>query len=316
MYWTKGSYLLNGSVETGYKPYLSLTGTSMAAPIVAGTAALMIQANPKLTPNLVKAIIQYTAQDYGYDTLSQGAGFLNTRGAVLLSRFYATAKPGQLMPMQLPWSKTIIWGNRKLTGGVIKPNGSAWATNVVWGTSLTVSGQNIVWGTMRDSDNIVWGTSLLDAADVVWGTMSSVQGENIVWGTKRDGDNIVWGTARNIVWGTSCGGANCDNIVWGTALRDVDNIVWGTQLDADNIVWGTSGLVRNIVWGTSSEADNVTWGCSGEETPPFDDPDVPSIFDGTSFDSLFPPEIAPEPVSTDPVGSIMTTTTTVIGGVL
>ena len=35
--------------------------------MVAGTVALMIQANPKLTPNLVKAIIEYTAQNYNYD---------------------------------------------------------------------------------------------------------------------------------------------------------------------------------------------------------------------------------------------------------
>jgi hypothetical protein len=92
-------------------------------------------------------------------------------------------------------------------------------------------------------------------------------------------------------------------------------------------VWGTSGEVENIVWGTSSEADNITWGCSGEETPVFDDPDVPSVFDGTSFDSLFPPEVAPDAVVTDPDASIMTTTTTttttvigettgLIGGVL
>ncbi len=332
MYTTKAAYLLNGSVQTAYKPYLSLTGTSMASPIVAGTAALMIQANPKLTPNLVKAIIQYTAQNYGYDALTQGAGFLNTRGAVQLARFYATAKVGQRVPSQKPWSKTILWGNHKLTGGVIKPNGSAWATNVVWGASETVTGQNIVWGTIAgDFDNVVWGTSLLDADNTVWGTMSSALGENIVWGTMRDGDNIVWGTLAdvdNIVWGTMCAGADCENIVWGTsALMDFDNIVWGTQLDANNIVWGTSGLVENIVWGTSSEADNITWGCSGEETAPFDDPDVPSVFDGTSFDSLFPPEIAPEAVVTDPGASIMTTTTTttttvtgattgLIGGVL
>ncbi|PYR89740.1 MAG: hypothetical protein DMF84_23735 [Acidobacteria bacterium] len=333
MYTTKAAYLLNGSVPTAYKPYLSLTGTSMASPIVAGTAALMIQANPKLTPNLVKAIIEYTAQNYGYDALTQGAGFLNTRGAVQLARFYATARAGQVIPSQRPWSKTILWGNRRLTGGVIKPNGSAWATSTVWGSGLTVTGQNIVWGTdAGDFYNIVWGTSLLDADNIVWGTMSSVLGENIVWGTMRDGDNIVWGTLGggfdNIVWGTMCAGADCENIVWGTStLMDFANIVWGTQLDVANIVWGTSGDAENIVWGTSSEADNITWGCSGEETPLFDDPDMPSVFDGTTFDSLFPPEIAPETVVTDPGASIMTTTTTttttvigattgLIGGVL
>ena len=59
----------------------------MAAPVVSGTVALMLQANPKLTPNLVKAILQYTAQVYaGYKPLEQGAGFLNALGAVQLAR--------------------------------------------------------------------------------------------------------------------------------------------------------------------------------------------------------------------------------------
>ena len=44
----------------------------MAAPVVSGTVALMLQANPKLTPNLVKGILQYTAQVYpGYNALLQ-----------------------------------------------------------------------------------------------------------------------------------------------------------------------------------------------------------------------------------------------------
>ena len=71
----------------------------MAAPIVSGTVALMMQANPKLTPNLVKAILEYTAQDYHYDALTEGAGFLNSRGAVDLARFYATAKAGQCVSL-------------------------------------------------------------------------------------------------------------------------------------------------------------------------------------------------------------------------
>ena len=37
----------------------------MAAPVVSGTVALMLEANPSLTPNAVKAILQYTAQELG-----------------------------------------------------------------------------------------------------------------------------------------------------------------------------------------------------------------------------------------------------------
>ena len=56
---TRPSALVNGG--NGTPQYLSLSGTSMAAPHVAGVAALMLQANPALTPNAIKAILQYTA---------------------------------------------------------------------------------------------------------------------------------------------------------------------------------------------------------------------------------------------------------------
>jgi hypothetical protein len=231
-------------------PYLSLSGTSMAAPVVSGTIAAMLQANPALTPNAIKAILQYTAQTYaGYDPLTEGAGFLNGIGAVRLARFYATAQPGQVVPTQQMWSRHIIWGNQQLTGGVPVATANAFALGTTWGSAKTVTGQNIVWGTMAEGDNIVWGTA--------------AEGDNIVWGTSAEGDNIVWGTARNadnIVWGTACGGGDCDNIVWGT-MSQGDNIVWGTAAEGDNIVWGTAGLnVDNIVWGTMSQADNIVWG--------------------------------------------------------
>src|SRR4030095_11254995 len=116
-YQEKTQYLLNGTLNLSTKPYLALSGTSMAAPVVSGTVALMLQANPYLTPNFIKAILQYTAQRYaGYNALEQGGGFLNTYGAVRLARFYATAHYGDPMPVQSIWSRQIIWGNHRLKG--------------------------------------------------------------------------------------------------------------------------------------------------------------------------------------------------------
>jgi hypothetical protein len=241
----------------------------------------MLQANPNLTPNLVKAILQYTAQVYpGYKPLEQGAGFLNTYGAVKLAKFYSTHTVGQRIPTQTTWSKHIIWGNHMLSGGYLSPLANAWANNVVWGTARVLgdTGDNIVWGTdcgNGDCDNIVWGTADDNGDNIVWGTVARLLkglslDDNIVWGTAGDADNIVWGTADddNIVWGTDCGGADCDNIVWGTS--DDDNIVWGTADEGDNIVWGTDGG-DNIVWGTDDGGDNIVWGTSDDSAPLFAD---------------------------------------------
>ncbi len=317
---TKSNALLSGIVRTANKPYLSLTGTSMAAPIVTGSVALMLQANPKLTPNMVKAIIQYTAQNYHYDALTQGAGFLNTKGAVDLARYLVAPTAGQKYPYNHVWSRTILWGNHRLRNGVIKPAGSAWSVNTVWGAASDAEGDNIVWGTVcptSQCDTVIWGAAGIDALGLEWGTVDT-EGDNIVWGTSLDieTDNIVWGTvgdaeSDNIVWGTGCGGADCATIVWGASVAEseLDNIVWGTagSLEADNIVWGTSGDVGSIVWATSAD----------EVSPVFDDPAVPGVFDGsvTAFDGLFD-ESAPVPVTEivpeAPLAVLPTTTTTTV----
>jgi subtilisin family serine protease len=331
MYYTKPQYLLTGSFGGGYKPYLSLTGTSMAAPVVSGAVALMLQANPSLTPNMVKAILQYTAQIYpGYNALTQGAGFINAQGAVQLARFFRTAQSGSRLTIPGEWGRQVIWGNHRIKGGVIRPNANAFQLGTTWGSAFDRDGDNVVWGTLEHGDNIVWGTfDLLSADNLVWGTVRDLAGDNLVWGTYGSDDNLVWGTIfgdDNIVWGTDCGGSrDCDNLVWGTAITAdnlvwgtamaADNLVWGTALAGDNLVWGTNGETDNLVWGTSAEADNMTWGNSGEDAALFDDPIAePTSFNQTVFESLFLAPLVTVPVSEEnAVTQPITSTLGVVG---
>jgi serine protease AprX len=246
--------LVTGTAGGAY-PYLTLSGTSMAAPVVSGVVARMLQANPALTPNAVKAILQYTATvTPAVDWLSQGAGFLNTEAAVSLAQFYATARDGDSLS-SAGWSRHIIWGNYRVSGGVLQPWGSAWGNNIIWGSG----GDNIIWGSgcsTRACDNIIWGSA---KDNIIWGSAK----DNIIWGSAKDNiiwgsakDNIIWGSTKdNIIWGSACGGRDCDNIIWGSGA---DNIIWGSG--SDNIIWGSGG--DNIIWG--SGGDNIIWGSGGD----------------------------------------------------
>ena len=325
-YSTKVNFLLGGSGVLSFKPYLSLTGTSMSAPVVSGTVALMMQANPALTPNLVKAIIQYTAERRpGYSALEQGAGFLNTRGAVQMARFFRTAQPGAVLHIPSGWSRQIIWGNHRLSGGVIRPNANAYNRLTTWGATLDDDGDNIVWGTLLEAgENLVWGTvDSLSEENLVLGTVLGSDGENLVWGTS-EAENLVWGTFgdENIVWGTDCGGADCENLVWGTTGGTDENLVWGTADADENLVWGTSGDIdENLVWGTSDDGENLVWGTSSTATPLYEDPEgEPVNYDQTVWESIFPAdsiEVAPvaeEPTVVEPVLSTVTSTSLIGGG--
>jgi subtilisin family serine protease len=199
LYNTKPLMRLRGTVQTATEPYLSLSGTSMASPVVSGTIALMLQANPALTPNLVKAILEFTAEAHtGYDGLTEGAGFLNARGAVEVAQKVAagSATLDVTMPQDdpTPWSRHVIWSNTLVGGDALAA--SAWATDVTWG-SAAVEHASV------DGD----GIDLISSTDC-----GGAACEAVVWSASADGDQAP-SMSRAITWGSNVLGPE-DDIVW------------------------------------------------------------------------------------------------------
>jgi len=64
--------------------YFEMSGTSMAAPMVSGTIALMLEANPSLTPNQIKSIL--LATDVPYKNMTDTAGVIDAKKAVEIAK--------------------------------------------------------------------------------------------------------------------------------------------------------------------------------------------------------------------------------------
>src|SRR6185369_2783117 len=117
---------------------MQMSGTSVSTPIAAGAAALMLQLNPKLTPNMVKAFMEYSAQKLsGFGTLEQGAGELNVDGAMRLAML---ARQDLTSPVQV--------GTSLLTGSVTASS-SFCSTSFNWSATIvrkfnTMTGSSLV----------------------------------------------------------------------------------------------------------------------------------------------------------------------------
>jgi len=170
---------------SSYGKYFRLSGTSMATPVVSGAVALMLQQNPSLTPDQVKARLmktawkgftQYTSSldDVGntysnqYDIFTYGAGYLDI-DAALNNTDLATG---------IALSPTAVYNSTNNTVTLMNTNSVVWgSTSVVWGATSVVWGNSVVWGANTiTSNSVVWGST-----SVVWGA-TSVSGFSVVWG--------------------------------------------------------------------------------------------------------------------------------------
>ena len=127
--------------------YLRLSGTSMATPVVAAAAALMIQKDPTLTPDLVKARLMKTAwKSYvvrgsavgpagnlfitQHDVFAVGAGYLDV-AAALNSNDLANGGAASPTATYSRLTHVATLSNGTPLGG----SSVIWGSSAIWGSS-------------------------------------------------------------------------------------------------------------------------------------------------------------------------------------
>ena len=145
--------------------YFRLTGTSMAAPVVAGVVALLLQKNPDLTPEQVKFILTDTARSVSGSSDTVGAGVVDAYAALTSSQvdvFNVDLRPADTFARnvyELIYGQELSWKDPNYMG--IDWDNLAW-DNLAW--------DNLAW------DNLAWDNLAWD--NLAW--------DNLAW------DNLAW----------------------------------------------------------------------------------------------------------------------------
>jgi serine protease AprX len=199
------SYYMATMDQTTSTTFMMLNGTSMATPVVSGAVADLLQGQPSLTPDQVKArlmataykqfpksstaVDQVTGQIFTseYDVFTIGAGYLDI-AAALANHHLATGTAMSPLAsynssdasVYMVFDPSSTWGR---PGSLKGP----WASRAVWGSTvvgpdLAISGSQAVWGSSAVGGfQAVWGSQGVWGAESSQGS-STPQGTRAVWG--------------------------------------------------------------------------------------------------------------------------------------
>jgi serine protease AprX len=211
------------TLDPGQVPfYTHMSGTSMATPHVAGIIALMLEANPHLSPAQVKDIIERTATNMGGRApWEAGAGHINAFAAV-----------AEAAGMRDDWGRIVNSLQVFNSNALVKA-----------GPLVNFSVDFSPYGTIQDQTFEV-------GSDVAWVTASADVGDNTIAIVLVDPDGKQYGSAiaepqlnERIV--TSAPGKPG---TWRITVRGI-GFVGGNDVDPANVTngWGAPGSVAGRI---------------------------------------------------------------------
>jgi serine protease AprX len=193
--------------------YLQLSGTSMAAPMVSGAIALLLEGTPGLSPTAVKFALQAGA------TYMSDAGLM--AGGTGSVNFWASRKIAANGPTDpLPTA---------LVGGLVAaPSGAAfWDAGTLAGRLYSGVGSRLL--SVLDLPLVWKDPSLLKFGDLnligLTNPLVTLTSKPLAWGHVVAG----WTTAQQIIWGESIYNPVGEQIIWGETAFDPqgEQIIWG-----------------------------------------------------------------------------------------
>ena len=173
-----GSAVMSVEANSG-NGYASYSGTSMATPMVAGMAALLLQANPDLQPLMVRSILESTAE---YRWLSHpvrpnndyGWGFVLMDAALEEAIQYDAS-----LSINLSADTSVIYYEGNETDG-----GNDTASRF-----FVYENQNLEFVTEGNISNIEWRDVLIED---IWHTVDSIDKIDVMQTQLGKGNHTIW----------------------------------------------------------------------------------------------------------------------------